>query len=196
MTRAGLALAALLAAGAGAGSAQTAQPVPQDGAIQMQPLNALKPQTQVAPVPVQPDAADPMQLPGLNQQQQPLDGSAAQPAPAAPAVPGTVTTTTTTTEVADASGAVVRWLDKISGDIVDLTLAKGESKSEGRLTVTLGDCRYPKDDPASNAYAYLTIRDSLVSKPIFAGWMIASSPALDPLDSARYDVWVLHCTTS
>ncbi|MDE3027818.1 MAG: DUF2155 domain-containing protein [Paracoccaceae bacterium] len=116
--------------------------------------------------------------------------------PAAPDFPGQTQTTTQTAVVADANGAVVRWLDKVSGDTVDLTLKKGESKTQGRITVTLGDCRYPKDDPASNAFAYLTIHDNLVSAPIFQGWMIAASPALNALDSARYDVWVLRCTTN
>lgn len=110
-------------------------------------------------------------------------------------VPGETTTTTTTEQVSDGTGGVVRWLDKVSGDTADLTIAKGQSATKGRLTVTLKDCRYPVGDPSGNAYAYLTIRDSSVPQPIFAGWMIASNPALDPLDSARYDVWLLHCTT-
>lgn len=99
-------------------------------------------------------------------------------------------------KVTQAKGGVVRWLDKVSGRTVDITLADGQSKTEGRLTIELTQCRYPVADPSSNAYAYLVIHDSQVQKPIFHGWMIASSPALDPLDSPRYDVWLLHCTTS
>jgi len=34
-----------------------------------------------------------------------------------------------------------------------------------------------------------------VDKPVFKGWMIASSPALNALDHPRYDVWVLRCIT-
>jgi hypothetical protein len=171
-----LALACCAAGGAGA---QTAGPAIDSGVIQMQPLNALKPQDNAAPAtPVPPDPAQP---------QTPVT-------PAPSTVPGGTTTTTTSDQVAEAPGAVVRWLDKISGETVDLTLKRGESQTQGRITVTLGDCRYPISDPASNAYAYLTIHDNLVTDPIFAGWMIASSPALNPLDSARYDVWVLHCT--
>ncbi|WP_233192662.1 DUF2155 domain-containing protein [Acidimangrovimonas sediminis] len=101
-----------------------------------------------------------------------------------------------TVKVAQAKGGVVRWLDKVSGQTIDIPLQDGQSKQAGRLTIKMTQCRYPVDDPASNAYAYLIIRDSQVDKPIFQGWMIASSPALDPLDSPRYDVWLLHCTTS
>ncbi|KDB05514.1 hypothetical protein U879_00860 [Defluviimonas sp. 20V17] len=90
----------------------------------------------------------------------------------------------------------MRWLDKVSGQTVDVSLKDGQSKTEGRLTIKLTQCRYPVEDPSSNAFAYLIIHDSLVKKPIFQGWMIASSPALDPLDSPRYDVWLLRCTTS
>ena len=96
--------------------------------------------------------------------------------------------------VTSAPGGVVRWLDKVSGEIVDLTILRGQSVKQGRLTVRLEDCRYPVDDPSSNAYAHLTISDSLVTDPVFSGWMIASSPALSALDHSRYDVWVLRCT--
>ncbi len=101
-----------------------------------------------------------------------------------------------TVKVTQAPGGVVRWLDKVSGQTVDIPLMDGQSKTQGRLTIKLTQCRYPVEDPSSNAFAYLIIHDSLVKKPIFQGWMIASSPALDPLDSPRYDVWLLRCTTS
>ena len=92
--------------------------------------------------------------------------------------------------------AVLRGLDKISGIVTDIDLAIGEqSLFADRLTITLQDCRFPESDPASNAYAYLTIDDKLRDAPIFQGWMIAASPALNALDHARYDVWVLRCTT-
>jgi hypothetical protein len=98
-------------------------------------------------------------------------------------------------QVAQAPGGVVRWLDKVSGELADLDLAAGDSTLKGRLTIRLDECRYPVADPASNAYAHLTVIDSLNDAPIFSGWMIASSPALSALDHPRYDVWLLRCTT-
>ena len=65
----------------------------------------------------------------------------------------------------------------------------------GLLEVVLRECRYPVGDPSGNAYAFLTIREAGVAQPVFEGWMVASSPALFPLDHPRYDVWVLRCTT-
>lgn len=101
------------------------------------------------------------------------------------------------TQVAAAQSGVVRWLDKVSGETVDLTLRAGESATQGRLSITLDECRYPVADPASNAYAHLTIRDRLqTSGPVFAGWMIADSPALSAMDSSRYDVWLLRCVNA
>jgi len=96
-----------------------------------------------------------------------------------------------------ASGAVLRGLDKVAGAVSDIELDTGASATFGRLTITLTDCRYPPEDPASDAFAYLTIHDSLSPDgPVFQGWMIASSPALNALDHARFDIWVLRCTTS
>lgn len=98
-------------------------------------------------------------------------------------------------DVTSASSGTLRWLDKISGITEDIEIAVGETQSHGRLAIKLHDCRYPVNDPASNAFAHLTIRDSLKEEPVFLGWMIATSPALSALDHARYDVWVLRCKT-
>ena len=98
-------------------------------------------------------------------------------------------------DVASAPGGTVRWLDKISGVTKDIEMTVGETQDHGRLSITVDDCRYPVNDPTSNAFAHLTIRDSLQEQPVFMGWMIATSPALSSMDHARYDVWVLRCKT-
>ncbi len=94
------------------------------------------------------------------------------------------------------AGAMLRAMDKISGDVVDFDLTPGQTKQLGRIQVSLGECRYPAGNPAGDAYAYLVIRNAGVETPSFTGWMIASSPGLDALDHPRYDVWVLRCITS
>lgn len=98
--------------------------------------------------------------------------------------------------VAEGTGALLRGLDKINAETQDLDLPIGATGQVGSLTVTLEDCRYPQDNPAGDAFAFLTIRDTrndANSAPIFSGWMIASSPALNALDHFRYDIWVLRC---
>lgn len=98
--------------------------------------------------------------------------------------------------LAQAPGAELRGLDKIAGQSVDLPIKKGQTIPFGTLLVSLRECRYPSDDPSSNAYAYLVIREKDGGKVDFEGWMIADSPALNALDHPRYDVWVMRCTNS
>ncbi len=93
------------------------------------------------------------------------------------------------------TGAVLRGLDKVGGDVVDMSLRNGESANIGRLTVRLGECRYPEGDPAADAFAFVTVEEQGREAPVFQGWMIASSPALNAVEHARYDVWVMRCKT-
>lgn len=94
---------------------------------------------------------------------------------------------------AEAPSGVLRFLDKLTGQTGDLELARGQSATNGRLTIQLDACRYPADNPAGEAQAHLTIMDSSRADPVFAGWMLSASPALSALDHPRYDVWVLRC---
>lgn len=96
-------------------------------------------------------------------------------------------------EMADAPGAQLRILDKLSGAVEDVTLGRGQQKTTGRLTVLLDSCRSPADNTTAEAEAHLTIIDMASPDPVFAGWMVASAPALSALDHARYDVWLLRC---
>lgn len=93
------------------------------------------------------------------------------------------------------TGAVVRWLDKVSGATGDLELGKGQVGQTGRLSILLDDCRFPEGGVPTEAFAHLVIMDSLLPTPVFSGWMIAESPALSAMDHGRYDVWVLRCLT-
>lgn len=93
-------------------------------------------------------------------------------------------------------GAVLRGLDKVNAEFYDIEILNGSSVRYERLVIDLGECRYPVDNPAGDAYAFLTIREEGAAQPVFQGWMLASSPALNALDHSRYDVWVLRCKTS
>lgn len=95
----------------------------------------------------------------------------------------------------EAQGGVVRVLDKITGAVTDLNLGRGQSQTLGRLTVLMDECRFPANDPASDAFVHLTLTDDLQKSVVFSGWMVASSPALSALDHPRYDVWALRCDT-
>lgn len=102
----------------------------------------------------------------------------------------------TAQDLLSGTGAEIRVLDKLTGSVTDLALSTGQTDAVGVLSVTLDDCRYPADNAASEGYALLAIHYRDIVSPIFAGWMLASSPALNALDHPRYDVWVLGCSTS
>lgn len=91
-----------------------------------------------------------------------------------------------------AAGGTVRTLDRMTDKVEDLHLATAAAGTVGRLTITLDECRYPQGEPGESI-AHLTIVDTAQVDPVFKGWMSASSPALNPLDHPRYDVWLLQC---
>lgn len=94
------------------------------------------------------------------------------------------------------TGAILRGLDKTAGTTRDMELSQGESGMIGHLRVRLGACRYPEDNPAGEAFAWVDVYDTRAEEELFGGWMIASSPALSALDHSRYDLWALSCITS
>ncbi len=95
----------------------------------------------------------------------------------------------------EAKFAKLRMLDKMTGRVETFEMPVGASETRERLDITLRACRVPPADEDEDAFAYLEIRDLRDEKPRFSGWMFASSPALSALDHARYDVWVLSCST-
>jgi len=102
-------------------------------------------------------------------------------------------TTVAEDAVTAGTGAVLKGLDKLAGTVEEMTLQSGDSAGLGWLQITLGECRYPVDNPSGDAYAWLEIIEQGQADPAFRGWMIASSPGLNALDHPRFDVWVLNC---
>lgn len=99
-------------------------------------------------------------------------------------------------QAAIGTGVLLRGLDKVSGTVIDLEVPTGATGQIFGLDVGVSECRYPDGNPAGDAYAYLVIRAHGVEGAVFTGWMVASAPALNALDHARYDIWVLRCITS
>lgn len=96
-------------------------------------------------------------------------------------------------DMATATGAQMRFLDRLTGAVTDLDMATGQTTTLGRLTIQMNECRYPADNQTAEALASVTVIDAASPDPVFNGWMVASSPALSALDHPRYDVWVLRC---
>nr|WP_237072638.1 DUF2155 domain-containing protein [Pseudaestuariivita rosea] len=99
-------------------------------------------------------------------------------------------------ETTNAQAAMVRALDKMTGAVVDLEIPAGQVQRFGRIEITVQECRFPTNNPAGDAYVLMNIREIDDQDAAFFGWMVASSPALNALDHARYDVWALRCITS
>jgi hypothetical protein len=104
--------------------------------------------------------------------------------------------THTQARVSQGTGAKLRALDKLTGEVADLSVKSGQAVIFGRMTVYLQECRYPSRNAAGDAYAYVTIAAEGYDGTVFSGWMVASSPALNAMDHARYDLWPLSCSTS
>jgi hypothetical protein len=96
-------------------------------------------------------------------------------------------------KVTNGSGALIRTLDRLSGNVADFKITNGEEITLGNINVLMKECRYPSQSIDSNAFAFLVISGQETEKLFFEGWMISSSPALSALEHPRYDVWVLKC---
>ena len=90
-------------------------------------------------------------------------------------------------------------LDKITGRITRFDVYIDETVLFGALEITPRACYNRPPTEAQRVSAFLEVdQRSLtgVSKRIFTGWMFADSPALNAVDHAIYDVWLLECKTS
>ena len=120
--------------------------------------------------------------------QQPEETAAGQGVPTdgrqAPLVPMTVT--------------VVRALDKITARSRLIELPEGQPVRFGTLEIVARHCesRPPEEEPETAAFLEIWDNRGGRHEKIFSGWMLASSPALHPLEHPVYDLWVIACRTA
>jgi hypothetical protein len=91
-------------------------------------------------------------------------------------------------------------LDKITGRITRFDVYIDETVLFGALELTPRACYdRPSGDTLQRTSAFLEV-DQLsldgTTERIFTGWMFADSPALNAVDHAVYDVWLIECKTS
>ena len=96
-------------------------------------------------------------------------------------------------EALSGSSALIRGLDTITGERSDIDAAVGETVAFGRLEITVDDCRYLPENPATHSYAALRITEAPSGEVVFHAWMIASAPALSAMEHPRYDIWLIRC---
>lgn len=112
------------------------------------------------------------------------------------AVDGDVVTRITADDPNAFSLAVLRTLDKITARMSTQEVLIGETIALGNLRVTPRKClkNPPTETPESSAFLdiYELPKDS-DPEAVFQGWMFASSPALNAMEHAVFDVWLLDC---
>ena len=87
-------------------------------------------------------------------------------------------------------------LNKISAKLTSIDIQIGEKMRFGTLEITALKCRKnpPEEKPETTAFLMISDYQNDGSlRPVFKGWMFASSPALSPLEHGVYDVWVTNC---
>ena len=91
-------------------------------------------------------------------------------------------------------------LDKITGRITRFDVYIDETVLFGALEITPRACyNRPASDTLQRTSAFLEVNQMSLdgtSERIFTGWMFADSPALNAVDHAVYDVWLIECKTS
>ncbi len=94
---------------------------------------------------------------------------------------------------------MLRALDKITARISEIEISVEQEFRFGTLLLTPKYCRKRPPIEPPETFAYLVIEDVKRTgerDKVFEGWMLASSPALNPLEHPIYDVWVIDCKTS
>jgi len=95
--------------------------------------------------------------------------------------------------------AKLQGLDKITARVSTIEATVGQPVVFGALQITVRACdkRPPEETPESAAYLEIVERKvNEEPKPVFSGWMFASSPAVSALEHPIYDIWVLDCMSS
>lgn len=92
--------------------------------------------------------------------------------------------------------AVLRTLDKITGKATDIKVSVDEVVTFGSLELVLRTCHQtpPEEPPESVAFLQIKSASQDTDEWLFSGWMFASSPGLNALNHAIYDIWVIECT--
>ncbi|MBV6632364.1 MAG: DUF2155 domain-containing protein [Alphaproteobacteria bacterium] len=92
--------------------------------------------------------------------------------------------------------AVLRTLDKVTARTSTLEVPVNDILSVGTLSVTVRTCQKTPPTERPEAAAFIEIIDTPPEReprPMFSGWMFASSPGLSALEHPIYDVWVVDC---
>ena len=96
----------------------------------------------------------------------------------------------------DTNTAQMQAMDKITGKVSLINVPVNGKVKFGSFSIVVRACktRPPEDTPEN--FAFVDVVDTYNNQNpvnIFRGWMISSSPALNPVEHPIYDVWLLKC---
>ena len=94
------------------------------------------------------------------------------------------------------NGVVLRLLDKVTTQIATETVLVDSQINFGTLSLSVDACLKNPSTQTPESAGYFRVTETLGNQaPVrrFSGWMFASSPALNALDHAIYDLWVMDC---
>jgi hypothetical protein len=100
-----------------------------------------------------------------------------------------------------AASAVLRGLDKVTGQARDFTATIGRPVRFGTLEVTARACQKRPAEETPEVSIYIEVYDTPPApegqepqrSEIFHGWIFASSPGLSALEHPVYDIWAIDC---
>ncbi len=94
---------------------------------------------------------------------------------------------------------VIRALNKVTAQSETMTLKSNQMAKFGQLQITAVTCQVSAARSQTDYAALLDIVEKLPTgdgtKPVFRGWMYASSPSIAALEHPVYDVTMVECKT-
>jgi hypothetical protein len=124
-------------------------------------------------------------------------------APVKPATPAAapVSQAAPSSDIQPQGGTVLtlRGLEKITGRPTNIVAPIGKPVNFATLTITARFCYSTPLSETPETAAFVQISDhraNQAEKPVFSGWMYASTPGLNGMEHPLYDVWVISCNNT
>ena len=92
--------------------------------------------------------------------------------------------------------AIMQAMDKITGQVDLIEVPVNREVLFGSFSILVHNCKTRAPEETPDNFAFVDIVDNIspeVKVNIFKGWMVSSSPALNPVAHPVYDVWLLKC---
>lgn len=96
----------------------------------------------------------------------------------------------------DTNIARMQAMDKITGMVRVIDVPVNSEVKYGSFSIVVRACKTRPPEETPENFAFVDVVDNYKSENpvnIFRGWMISSSPSLNPVEHPIYDIWLLNC---